>query len=148
MKPLAEDYLHELLEINYKSVSLIAETYEAFREMDVLTVFDTLPSYMQEIVLALNWYRRELKNLGIRYRVPAKIALRKIDYRPRNRSYFSEVLRDARRSNPLKHNRKLKKHFGFKLEQSLDGDLEAIILSPEPVEALEPIEQSERGDGR
>ncbi|OYT45858.1 hypothetical protein B6U84_01560 [Candidatus Bathyarchaeota archaeon ex4484_40] len=143
LKPIAEDYLHRLLEINYDSVVKIAEAFEEFREMDVLTVFDTLPSYMQEIVLALNWYRHELKRRGVDCEVPTRIPLRKLPYQPRTRGYFSEVLRDAKRSNPLKYNERLRRYFGFELRESPESDLEAVILSPEPVEALEPLERSE-----
>jgi len=141
LKPLAEDYLNHLLDINYHSVIKIAETYEAFRELDLFTIFDTLPSYMKEIVSAVELYRRELWRQGITYPVPVEISLKQLNdfYRPSSRPYFSAILYDARRSNPTRYNKKLKDHFGFEIRKTESDELKVVIYRREPIDGFEPL---------
>mgnify|MGYP000574841169 CR=1 FL=1 len=129
----AEEFLAELLDINYFSLKNIVESFEETREEAVARLFDSFPIYLKEIVSAVELVKRKIT------KVPVTIPLSKIRYKPGSPKfgYFSEVLRDARKSNPQRWNSKLKDYFGFELKRE-DNDLTATIISmsPAPIDPL------------
>lgn len=127
---VAEEHLHDILEINYQSLVNITQSYEQVMEREVARIFDTLPAYLKEIISAVEWLRRK-KSL----KVPLKVSLRSLPYTPESRDYFSKVLDDARKSNPGKYKEKLKSFFGFELTK----DLDAIIYRAKPIERIQPL---------
>ena len=126
----AEDALHDILEINYNSLVNIAESYEQVREKEIIRMFDTFPTYLKEIISAVEWLRRKRE-----LQVPLKVSLRSLPYTPDSKPYFSKVLDDAKKSNPAKYREKLKAFFGFELTK----DLEAVIYRAKPTEGIEPL---------
>jgi len=135
----AEEYLHELLRINYESIQKIAAVYQETKEEGILRLFDTLPRYMKEIVSAVELWRRSLteKKHGS-IKTPYMIYLSNINYKPESASYFSEVLKTARRSNPERYNESLKEHFQFEVKQE-NKDLAVWIYSLEPLPFLKVL---------
>jgi hypothetical protein len=132
----AEEFLTDLLEINFKSLQLIASTFQEVKEQGDLRAFDMLPTYMKEIVSAVEYWRRSLtdeerKTLS----VPLGFYLNTLEYTPETASYFSEILKDAKKGNPEKYNETLKEHFQFEVKKEPNG-LTAYIYSLQPMPHL------------
>jgi len=118
----AEEYLHDLLEINYKSIQLIAATYQETREQADLRAFDMLPTYMKEIVSAIELWRRSLTDAEKQtFHVPLNFYLNTLNYTPRTADYFSEILKIAKKGNPEKYNEILREHFQFEIKKESNG---------------------------
>jgi len=127
----AEEYLHELLKINYSSIQKIAAVYKETMEEAALRLFDTLPIYMKEITSAIEHWRRSLseeKRASMSKRKPLNIPLSTLNYTPQTQPYFSRVIDSAKKGNPEKHNESLKAHFGFELKKE-GKDVIAVIYS-------------------
>ena len=135
----AEEYLSEILEINFESIRNIVQTLEERREDIILRVFDTLPNYLKEIVSAIELYKRFIRDIED-IKVPHAIALRKIEYVPGSSSYtyFSMVIKDALKGNPYKYNDKLREYFKFELSND-NGEILATIYDLTPTEAIKPL---------
>jgi hypothetical protein len=132
----AEEFLTDLLEINFKSLQLIASTFQEVKDQGDLRAFDMLPTYMKEIVSAVEHWRRSLtdekrKTLS----VPLSFYLNTLEYTPETASYFSEILKDAKKGNPEKYNETLKEHFQFEVKKEPNG-LMAYIYSLQPMPHL------------
>jgi len=132
----AEEYLAEILKINFESIKLLATTYQETKEEGDLRAFDMLPTYMKEIVSAIEIWRRSLKEEErARLSTPLKIYLNTLEYKPQTAAYFSEVLKDARKGNPEKYNEVLRSHFQFELKKEEKG-IVAFIYSLTPLAHL------------
>jgi len=135
----AEDYLHDLLNINYRSIKLIVASYQETREQTALRLFDTLPIYLKEIVSAVELWRRSLAdNERKALSTPFSLYLSTLNYVPKRAKYFSEVLKDAKKSNPEKYNEELREHFGFEVKRDEHGPM-AIVYDLTPRSFLEPL---------
>jgi hypothetical protein len=118
----AEDYLHDLLKINYESIERIVESAKELEEEAKLRAFDMLPIYMKEIVSAVELWRRNLSEADRgSLKVPMSFYLNTINYRPKSTEYFSQVLLVAKRANPEKYNESLKEHFKFDIKKETNG---------------------------
>jgi hypothetical protein len=134
----AEEYLAEILRINFNSIQQITQNFREGLEDLVKRTFDTLPTYLKEIVSAIELWRRSLKEEEKEKIVlPYKLYLEQIPYKPSLWEYFSEPLKIAKRGNPSKHNDLLKRYFNLEVQKDND-DLTAIIWKLEPVQAIKP----------
>lgn len=135
----AEEILSDLLKINYDSILLIAVTFQETKEEGDRRAFDTLPTYMKEIVSAVELWRRSLSEENRRQlAVPLTFYLDTLEYAPQTKTYFSEILSDARKGNPEKYNEMLKSHFQFELKK--DGrELQAVVFSLAPLPHLQVL---------
>ena len=132
----AEEFLSDLLRINFESIRLIAATYQETKEQGDLRAFDMLPTYLKEIVSAVELWRRGLKDgEKAQLRAPLSFYLNTLDYKPKTEEYFSKVLDAARKGNPEKHNENLKAHFQFEVKKERDG-LVAVVYSVDPMPHL------------
>jgi hypothetical protein len=132
----AEEFLTDLLEINFKSLQLIASTFQEVKDQGDLRAFDMLPTYMKEIVSAVEYWRRSLTDEERKVlSVPLGFYLNTLEYTPETASYFSEILKDAKKGNPEKYNETLKEHFQFEVKKEPNG-LMAYIYSLQPMPHL------------
>ncbi|MEM1589903.1 MAG: hypothetical protein QW175_05750 [Candidatus Bathyarchaeia archaeon] len=132
----AEEILSDLLKINFESVRLIAATFQETKEQGDLRAFDMLPTYMKEIVSAVELWRRNLtEEERSSLRVPLSFRLNTLDYKPETEAYFSKVLDAAWKGNPEKYNESLKAHFQLEIKKERDG-LVAVVYSVYPVPYL------------
>jgi hypothetical protein len=127
----AEEFLTDLLEINFKSLQLIASTFQEVKDQGDLRAFDMLPTYMKEIVSAVEYWRRSLtdeerKTLS----VPFSFYLNTLEYTPETADYFSQVLLNARKGNPERYNEVLKEHFSFEVKKDKDLMVWVFDLTP------------------
>lgn len=139
----AEEYLSDLLEINFNSIRILASTYQETREEGDWRFYDMLPTYMKEIVAAVELWRRNLKDEERgKISIPCKIFLEQLDYKPRSKKYFSQILDDARRGNPEKYNDELKERFKIEVKKE-DGKLSAWIYDLNPITHLKVNDEND-----
>lgn len=125
----AEEYLSDLMKINFQSLQNIIPTIQQSKEDERLRCFDTLPEYLKDIVKAVEAWRRALTKTKTTVQIPFELHLNILNYTPKSR-YFSQSLLLARQSNPEKHNEELKNYFGFDLIKD-DHSLIATVYSLE-----------------
>lgn len=135
----AEEYLSEILDMVFQSMKNIVQSYEERMEDVTRRMFDTMPNYMKEIISAVELYRRYLHENNVEVDVPHTIPLRNIDYVPgSNYTHFSQVIKDAAKGNPARHNEKLRAYFGFELVRE-NGDITAVIYDMSQMPYITPI---------
>jgi len=136
----AEEYLAEILRINFASIQAITENYRQGLQELIKMTFDTLPTYLKEIVSAVELWRRNLSEEQKKATpVPHKLLLEALPYVPRSAQYFSAILKDAKKGNPARHNPDLKAYFHLEVEKGDRGDPYAVIWSLDPVPTIEPV---------
>ena len=93
------------------------------------------PSAVATISAVEHWRRsltdEERKTLS----VPLSFYLNTLEYTPETASYFSEILKDAKKGNPEKYNETLKEHFQFEVKKEPNG-LMAYVYSLQPMPHL------------
>ena len=142
----AEEYLHNILEVNYASIQNIVESAKQTQEEGDLRTFDMLPTYLKEIVSAVELWRRSLTDEDREtLRVPLNFYLNTLDYTPKTASYFSEILKVARKGNPEKYNESLKEHFQFEIKKDSSG-LIAWIYNISPILHLKLLDNLDNLD--
>ncbi|MEM0489190.1 MAG: hypothetical protein QW707_08355 [Candidatus Bathyarchaeia archaeon] len=135
----AEEILSDILKMNFESIQLIAATFQETKEQSDLRAFDMLPTYMKEIVSAVEYWRRSLTDDDrAKLSVPLSFYLNTLDYNPKSAEYFSQVLLVARRSNPEKYNETLREHFQFEIKKEPNG-LVAVVYSVKPIPHLKTL---------
>jgi len=130
----AEIHLHKIIELNIKSISNIAKSYELEKQQLIRLYFENLPDYMKEIVSAIELMKKELDQ-------PTEIPLMNIPYQPSNENYshFSKCIdRLKRRKNIETLNNKLREYFGFELKRK-NGIIIADIITLEPCNHIQPL---------
>jgi len=131
----AEDHLSEFIDINVSSIVKIAEALEEEVKLYAKTFFDNLPSYMKEIVSAVELWRRTQPETNT-------INLKEIPYQPKDTetyAYFSRCInRLLKRKNVEKLNEKLQRYFNFRLKR-VNKDFEVFLLNTSPCEYIEPL---------
>ncbi|MCD6562670.1 MAG: bifunctional DNA primase/polymerase [Thermoproteales archaeon] len=136
----AEEYLTEILDINYNSVTNLVSDFEETKEERIKRTFAQLPQYLREIVSAVEHFRRSLsEEEREEIKLPYELYLKKLPYKPEKQKYLSKILTDIiRRGNPTKWNNDLKKLFGFELVIK-DREVYAVLHSVDLVDVIEPI---------
>jgi predicted transcriptional regulator len=136
----AEEYVSEILEINFSSIARILAGYKETRLETTARLFDIMPQYLREIVSAVELWKRSLSDEEKqKISVPYTIALKSLDYTPSNGVHFSKVLELARRSNPERFNEKLHEYFNMEIKRLDKNELQATIFSLEPLEKISPL---------
>ncbi|MEM1590090.1 MAG: hypothetical protein QW175_06710 [Candidatus Bathyarchaeia archaeon] len=129
----AEEILTDLLKINYESIRLITATLKETKEEGDLRTFDSLPSYLKEIVSAVEHWRRSLtEQERNNLKLPLSFYLNTLNYQPESADYFSQIILNARKGNPEKYNETLKEHFGFELKKDETG-IQVWVYSLQPI---------------
>ncbi|MEM3872976.1 MAG: hypothetical protein QXE05_10505 [Nitrososphaeria archaeon] len=125
----AEEFLTEILRINFNSIQQITATYKQGKEEAAKRTFDILPIYIKEIVSAVELWRRNLKeDEKSKINLPYRLSLEEIPYIPQNRQYFSSIVLEARKGNPGKHNPELKNYFGFEIEKGEKDNTKIYVI--------------------
>jgi hypothetical protein len=136
----AEEYLAEILRINFNSIQAITENYRQGLQDLMKRTFDTLPTYLKEIISAVELWRRNLgEEEKQRTPIPHKLLLEALPYTPKSTQYFSLILKDARKGNPGRHNPDLKAYFHLEIEKGDGGNPYAVVWSLNPITIIEPL---------
>jgi hypothetical protein len=113
---LAEEYLSQILDMNYESLQNIVENYEQNKELMAPRVYAILPKYLQAIVSACELLKPELANRGIQ--TPFVLPLDLIHWEGLGFKYFSEVLKILRSRNPSQDKlNQIKELFGLEITE-------------------------------
>jgi len=90
----AQEYLTDILRINFDSIRAITENFREEQHTLIKRAFDTLPTYLKEIISAVELWRRNLaEEEKQRTPIPYKLRLEKLPYTPKSAQYFSMILR-------------------------------------------------------
>jgi hypothetical protein len=135
----AEEHLHDILRVNYASIQNIAQSYKQTKEEGDLRTFDMLPTYLKEIVGAVEHWRHSLTDEDhASLKAPIKFYLSSLDYTPQTATYFSQILQIAKRGNPERYNDALKEHFEFEVKAE-NRDLVVWVYGLAPLPHLKPV---------
>lgn len=130
----AERILPEIIEMNLESIYNITESQREALMATHKMIFGSFPIYLKTIIAAVELYRESA--LGC----PKVIHVSTLDFRPNeemtNFSYFSQALHLATRSNPLRYNPKLERHFKLRLRED-EGSIVCELLSKNITEGIQ-----------
>lgn len=130
----AEIILPEIIEMNLESIYNITKSQREALMATHKMIFGSFPIYLKTIIAAVELYRESALEC------PKEIHVSTLDFSPNeemtNFSYFSQALHLARRSNPLRYNPKLERHFRLRLRED-EGSIVCEFLSKNITEGIQ-----------
>lgn len=131
---LAEEYLPQFVELNLESISRINQAYAEEQTIFAKTVFESSPSYLKEIISAIELWRRE--------KGEEEFLLSQIPYKPSDPTYkhFSKCINKLNnRKNIDSLLETFQRHYRFSLIQIDRREWRVRLLDKNPINYIEPI---------